>query len=296
MQRVGFASSGGKRSVTRKVRRGGGNDPTCGCDMQAGWPKFLTENIPLPSFGPSQPTGQKGGASCGIPPIPNYYQGGGGCAACAGLPLPTPMQQGGGQPTVYNSNPVPDACPFPGTGYCEFYARGGGYGLLPQQGGANYGEPMYLQARLRGGKQRGGANLSHLPIVESPENSEIRRRLRELRENRPRYSNTVIIDNNNNNNNNPTNPIQNMKNNEVGDPTQVGGGCGCGLARMGGSLPATGLRGGYRPTKKNLNALKRWKRGESIGFTMTSSLKAKGLIPRTSRKHRGKKVVSAKYK
>jgi hypothetical protein len=141
----------------------------------------------------------------------------------------TTDQRGGGQPTVYNSNPVPDACPFPGTGYCEFYARGGGYGLLPQQGGANYGEPMYLQARLRGGKQRGG-------------------------------------------------------------------GCGCGLARMGGSLPATGLRGGYRPTKKNLNALKRWKRGESIGFTMTSSLKAKGLIPRTSRKHRGKKVVSAKYK
>jgi hypothetical protein len=29
---------------------------------------------------------------------------------------------------------------------------------------------------------------------------------------------------------------------------------------------------------------------------MTSSLKAKGLIPRTSRKHRGKKVISAKYK
>lgn len=204
---------------TRKVRRGGGNDPSCGCDMQAGWPKFLTENIPLPSVGPSQPTDQKGGASCGIPPIPNYYQGGGGCAACSGLPVPTPLQQGGGQPTYYNSNPVPDACPFPGTGYCGFYARGG----------ANYGEPMSLQAKLRGGANYG----------------------------EPMYLQAKLR----------------------------GGGCGCGLPR-----------GGYRPTKKNLNTLKRWKRGESIGFTMTSSLKAKGLIPRTSRKHKGKKIVSAKYK
>jgi hypothetical protein len=216
MQRMG----GGMRNATRKRKqRAGGNDPSCGCDMQAGWPKFLTDNIPLPSVGPSQPTAQRGGGSCGIPPIPNYYQGGGGCAACSGLPLPTPLQQqggsmlttgqrGGGQPTYYNSNPVPDACPFPGTGYCNFYARGGNY-----KGGANYGEPMYLQARLRGG------------------------------------------------------------------------GCGCGLRR-----------GGYRPTKKNLNALKKWRKGQSIGFTMTSSLKAKGLIPRTSRKNKGKKVVSAKYK
>lgn len=217
MQRLG---GGG---YTRKTKRGGGNDPRCGCDMQAGWPKFLTDNIPLPSM--------KGGAGCGIPPIPNYYQGGyvgpshptkgGGCAACSGLPLPTPLQQGGGQPTVYNSNPVPDACPFPGTGYCNFYARGGskvttdhrGGVWKAKKGGANYGEPMYLQARLRGG------------------------------------------------------------------------GCGC-----------SAWKGGYRPTKKNLNTLKRWKRGESIGFTQTASLKAKGLIPRTSRKYRGKKVVSAKYK
>jgi hypothetical protein len=82
-----------------------------------------------------------------------------------------------------------------------------------QAGGANYGEPMYLQARLRGG------------------------------------------------------------------------GCGCGARR-----------GGYRPTKKNRAALKKWRKGQSIGFTMTSSLKAKGLIPRTSRKNKGKKVISAKYK
>lgn len=52
----------------------------------------------------------------------------------------------------------------------------------------------------------------------------------------------------------------------------------------------------YRPTRKNLQTLRRWKRGESIGFTLTSSLKAKGLIPRTSKTLRGKKVVSEKYK
>ena len=53
---------------------------------------------------------------------------------------------------------------------------------------------------------------------------------------------------------------------------------------------------GYKMTRKNRTALRKWRKGQSIGFTMTSSLKAKGLIPRTSRKYRGKKVVSAKYK
>ena len=65
---------------------------------------------------------------------------------------------------------------------------------------------------------------------------------------------------------------------------QSGGGCGC------------MKYGGYRPTRKNRAALKKWKQGKSIGFTMRSSLKAKGLIPRTSRKNRGKKIVSHKYK
>lgn len=50
--------------------------------------------------------------------------------------------------------------------------------------------------------------------------------------------------------------------------------------------------GGYRPTKRNLHYLKLWKQGKSIGFTMTSSLKAKGLIPRAN----GKKRVSIKYR
>lgn len=56
------------------------------------------------------------------------------------------------------------------------------------------------------------------------------------------------------------------------------------------------LGGGYKPTSKNLKYLKRYKQGKSIGFTMKSSLKAKGLIPRNSKTHRGKKIVSAKYK
>jgi len=68
--------------------------------------------------------------------------------------------------------------------------------------------------------------------------------------------------------------------------TQKGGGCGC----------QTKLWGGYKATRKNRAALKKWKQGKSIGFTMRASLKAKGLIPRTSRKNRGKKIVSNKYK
>jgi hypothetical protein len=48
---------------------------------------------------------------------------------------------------------------------------------------------------------------------------------------------------------------------------------------------------GYRATKKDRNALRKWKQGKSIGFTMTASLKAKGLIPRAN----GTRRVSAKY-
>lgn len=59
-----------------------------------------------------------------------------------------------------------------------------------------------------------------------------------------------------------------------------------------GELQREGYRGGYKATKKNLKYLRKWKRGESIGFTMRSSLKAKGLIPRAN----GKKRVSAKYR
>jgi hypothetical protein len=62
---------------------------------------------------------------------------------------------------------------------------------------------------------------------------------------------------------------------------------GCGCAAGSGIL----LRGGYRATAKDRKYLRKWKRGESIGFTMRSSLKAKGLIPRAN----GTRRVSAKY-
>lgn len=95
-----------------------------------------------------------------------------------------------------------------------------------------------------------------------------------------------------------------------------GGGCGCGVPKPMMSLPpgislgplTAGLKGGacpcmaapklptalggYRATKRNLKYLKLWKKGKSVGFTMRSSLKAKGLIPRVN----GKKRVSAKYR
>ncbi len=72
---------------------------------------------------------------------------------------------------------------------------------------------------------------------------------------------------------------------------QEGGGCGC-------AAGGTGWfgAGGYRATSKNRALLARLRRGESIGFTATASLKAKGLIPRTSRKYRGKKILGPKYR
>jgi hypothetical protein len=55
-------------------------------------------------------------------------------------------------------------------------------------------------------------------------------------------------------------------------------------------------QGGYRATARDLKYLRKYKRGESIGFTMVASLKAKGLLPRTSKTMKGKKVVGPKYK
>jgi len=52
------------------------------------------------------------------------------------------------------------------------------------------------------------------------------------------------------------------------------------------------MNGGYKATKKNLKYLKKYKKGKSIGFTMRSSLKAKGLIPRSN----GTYKVSNKYR
>lgn len=72
-----------------------------------------------------------------------------------------------------------------------------------------------------------------------------------------------------------------------GSRKQSAGACGAcsGLPRF--------LRGGkYIPTARNKAALRKWRAGKSIGFTARSSLKAKGLIPRSN----GTIRVSAKYK
>jgi hypothetical protein len=79
-----------------------------------------------------------------------------------------------------------------------------------------------------------------------------------------------------------------------GGSKQQGGGCGCGMPLTGGGLMFA--NGGYRMTARNRKYLKKYRAGKPIGFTMRASLKAKGLIPRTSRKLRGRKVLGPKYK
>jgi hypothetical protein len=79
-------------------------------------------------------------------------------------------------------------------------------------------------------------------------------------------------------------------------PDFVSGGsnsCGCRpMPPIPTAMGGANCRGGYRPTKRDLKYLKLWRQGKSIGFTMRSSLKAKGLIPRAN----GTKRVSAKYR
>lgn len=53
-----------------------------------------------------------------------------------------------------------------------------------------------------------------------------------------------------------------------------------------------GQGAGYRATARDRRYLRLWKEGRSIGFTMRSSLKAKGLIPRSNGVYR----VSEKYR
>lgn len=64
------------------------------------------------------------------------------------------------------------------------------------------------------------------------------------------------------------------------------------LAPPDASLPQAG---GYTPTAKNMEMLRRYKRGESIGFTGRSSLRAKGLLPRVSAEYKGMYVLGPKY-
>jgi hypothetical protein len=71
-----------------------------------------------------------------------------------------------------------------------------------------------------------------------------------------------------------------------------GGACACQAAPQGPIMLGGAARGGYKPTARNLKYLKKWRRGASIGFTMRSSLKAKGLIPRSN----GTYKVSPKYR
>jgi len=54
---------------------------------------------------------------------------------------------------------------------------------------------------------------------------------------------------------------------------------------------SAGQSAGYRATARDRRYLRLWKEGRSIGFTMRSSLKAKGLIPRSDGSYR----VSKKY-
>ena len=65
--------------------------------------------------------------------------------------------------------------------------------------------------------------------------------------------------------------------------------CPCALDIRGGYRE--GYRGGYRATYKNRQLLKKYKRGQSIGFTARASLKAKGLLPRSN----GRYVLGPKY-
>jgi hypothetical protein len=55
-----------------------------------------------------------------------------------------------------------------------------------------------------------------------------------------------------------------------------------------------GQSGGYKATRRNKRMLRAYKAGRA-GFTMKASLKAKGMIPRTSGKYRGKYVLGPKY-
>ena len=75
-----------------------------------------------------------------------------------------------------------------------------------------------------------------------------------------------------------------------GGSSQEGGSMAA-SSQEGGSMAAFSQEGGYQPTEKDKAALKKYKAGKSIGFTMRSSLKAKGLIPRVN----GTRRVSKKY-
>ena len=55
--------------------------------------------------------------------------------------------------------------------------------------------------------------------------------------------------------------------------------------------PGPWMKGGYHATRRNMRLLRKYKRGQSIGFTAKASLKAKGLLPRSNGTYR----ISTKY-
>jgi hypothetical protein len=71
----------------------------------------------------------------------------------------------------------------------------------------------------------------------------------------------------------------------------------CDTGMCSGPAPALALTqtGGYKATPADMELLRKYKRGISIGFTGRSSLRAKGLLPRKSKKYRGKYVLGPKY-
>ena len=71
--------------------------------------------------------------------------------------------------------------------------------------------------------------------------------------------------------------------------------CGASFCTVSTPQPQPQLTGGYSPTAKNMDMLRRYKRGESIGFTGRSSLRAKGLLPRESAEYKGMYVLGPKY-
>lgn len=66
--------------------------------------------------------------------------------------------------------------------------------------------------------------------------------------------------------------------------------CGCGNILFG------TIKGGYRATRRNKELLRKYKSGKSIGFSAVASLKAKGMLRRTSKTLKNKFVVGPKYK
>ena len=108
------------------------------------------------------------------------------------------------------------------------------------------------------------------PIVTPTEHETIQRQLRELTDKVSALNGKVTKLLEKNKNSQPLTPLAHS-------------------APLAPSAPATG---GYRATKKDKAALKKLKQGKSIGFTMRSSLKAKGLLRRAN----GTMRVSAKYK